>query len=113
MDHLGAADDVIALDHAGQVALEVEAHLRRVRPGPAQEGRRLKGAAAGAHACCAARKRGKRAQIVIDLEGNNARPLVRKLAGLPEYEDVFVSGRLPPQQVAGLHQVLEQLRHQL
>ena len=48
------------------------------------------GAAAGV--CCAARKRGKRAQIVIDLEGNNARPLVRKLASLPEYEDVFVSG---------------------
>ena len=48
------------------------------------------GAAAGV--CCAARKRGKKAQIVIDLEGNNARPLVRKLAGLPEYEDVFISG---------------------
>ena len=48
------------------------------------------GAAAGI--CCAARRRGKRAQIVIDLEGNNARPLVRKLASLPEYEDVFVSG---------------------
>ncbi len=49
------------------------------------------GAAAGI--CCAARKRGKKAQIVIDMEGNNARPLVRKLAGLPEYEDVFVSGQ--------------------
>mgnify|MGYP002508043211 CR=1 FL=1 len=36
------------------------------------------GAAAGI--CCAARRRGKRAQIVIDLEGNNARPLVRRLA---------------------------------
>ena len=49
------------------------------------------GAAAGI--CCAARKRGKRAQIVIDLEGNNARPLVRKLAGSPAYEDVFISGQ--------------------
>ena len=48
------------------------------------------GAAAGI--CCAARKRGKKAQIVIDMEGNNARPLVRKLRELPEYEDVFVSG---------------------
>ncbi len=48
------------------------------------------GAAAGI--CCAARKRGKKAQIVIDMEGNNARPLVRKLSELPEYEDVFVSG---------------------
>ena len=48
------------------------------------------GAAAGI--CCAARKRGKKAQIVIDMEGNNARPLVRKLRELPEYEDVFVTG---------------------
>jgi len=48
------------------------------------------GAAAGI--CCAARKRGKKAQIVIDLENNNARPLVRKLSQLPEYGDVFVSG---------------------
>ena len=48
------------------------------------------GASAGI--CCAARKRGKRAQIVIDLENNNARPLVRKLQELPEYRDVFISG---------------------
>ena len=48
------------------------------------------GASAGI--CCAARKRGKRVQIVIDLENNNARPLVRKLQELPEYKDVFVSG---------------------
>ena len=48
------------------------------------------GAAAGI--CCIARKRGKKAQIVIDLEGNNARPMVRKLSSLPEYEGVFVSG---------------------
>ena len=49
------------------------------------------GAAAGV--CCAARKKGKKAQIVIDLEGNNARPLVRKLREMPEYEGVFVSGQ--------------------
>ena len=48
------------------------------------------GAAAGI--CCIARKRGKKAQIVIDLEGNNARPMVRKLSALPEYEDAFISG---------------------
>ncbi|MBD5162999.1 MAG: DHH family phosphoesterase [Oscillibacter sp.] len=48
------------------------------------------GAAAGI--CCAARKKGKKAQIVIDMEGNNARPLVRKLQELPEYDGVFVSG---------------------
>ena len=48
------------------------------------------GAAAGI--CCAARKKGKKAQIVIDMEGNNARPLVRKLSELPEYEGVFISG---------------------
>jgi c-di-AMP phosphodiesterase-like protein len=48
------------------------------------------GAAAGI--CCAARKRGKKAQIVIDLDNNNARPLVRKLQALPEYADAFISG---------------------
>ena len=41
------------------------------------------GAAAGI--CCAARKRGKHAQIVIDLEGNNAQALVRHLADQAEY----------------------------
>ena len=48
------------------------------------------GASAGV--CCAARKRGKPVRIVIDLENNNARPLVRKLQELPEYKDVFISG---------------------
>ena len=42
--------------------------------------------------CCAARKRGKKAQIVIDLDNNNAQPLVRKLRAAPEYEGVFISG---------------------
>ncbi|MDE7242554.1 MAG: DHH family phosphoesterase [Oscillospiraceae bacterium] len=49
------------------------------------------GAAAGI--CCAARKRGKKAQIVIDLEGNNARPLVRKLGSAEEYDGIFISGQ--------------------
>ena len=48
------------------------------------------GAAAGL--CCVARKRGKRAQIVIDQDRNSAKPLLTKLKALPEYEDVFVSG---------------------
>ena len=48
------------------------------------------GAAAGI--CCAARKRGKKAQIVIDMENNNARPLIRKLNQAPEYSNVFISG---------------------
>ncbi|SFP64728.1 c-di-AMP phosphodiesterase, consists of a GGDEF-like and DHH domains [Oscillibacter sp. PC13] len=46
------------------------------------------GAAAGL--CCAARKRGKRAQIVIDLEKNAAGPILTKLQGLPEYENLFI-----------------------
>ncbi len=49
------------------------------------------GAAAGI--CCAVRKRGKKPQIVIDLEGNNARPLVRRLCAAEEYDDVFISGQ--------------------
>ena len=48
------------------------------------------GAAAGL--CCVARKRGKRAQIVINEEHNAAQALLQKLKALPEYENVFVSG---------------------
>ncbi|MHA5219959.1 DHH family phosphoesterase [Dysosmobacter sp. Phy] len=48
------------------------------------------GAAAGL--CCIARKRGKRAQVVIDLERNAAKPVLQKLRALPEYEDVFTTG---------------------
>ena len=48
------------------------------------------GAAAGL--CCAARKRGKRAQIVIDQDRNAAKSLLNKLKSLPEYDGVFVSG---------------------
>ena len=47
------------------------------------------GAAAGV--CCAARKLGRRAQIVIDLEKNAAQSVLAMLGELPEYEDVFVS----------------------
>lgn len=48
------------------------------------------GAAAGL--CCIARKRGKKAQVVIDLERNAAQPVLQKLRSLLEYEDVFVTG---------------------
>ena len=48
------------------------------------------GAAAGI--CCIARKRGKKAQIVIDMEDNVAKPILAKLAALPEYKDAFISG---------------------
>lgn len=48
------------------------------------------GAAAGI--CCAARKRGKKYFIVLDLENNSAQALVRKLQGEREYADVFISG---------------------
>ena len=48
------------------------------------------GAAAGI--CCAARKRGKRAQIVIDAEHNAAQAVLNKLNGLPEYNGVLISG---------------------
>lgn len=48
------------------------------------------GAAAGI--CCAARKRGKRAQIVIDAEHNAAQAVLNKLSGLPEYSGVLISG---------------------
>ena len=47
------------------------------------------GAAAGI--CCAARKQGKRAQIVIDRENTAAGPILEKLSALPEYAGVFVS----------------------
>ena len=48
------------------------------------------GAAAGV--CCIARKRGKKAQIVIDMDDNAAGPILKRLAALPEYKDAFISG---------------------
>ena len=48
------------------------------------------GAAVGL--CCIARKRGKKAQIVIDLERNASQQILDRLRALPEYEGVFVSG---------------------
>lgn len=48
------------------------------------------GAAAGI--CCIARKRGKKAKIVIDWEDNVSGPVLEKLSKLPEYKDTFISG---------------------
>lgn len=48
------------------------------------------GAAAGI--CAIARKRGKKAQIVIDLENNAVHPMLKKLQQLSEYAGIFVSG---------------------
>ena len=48
------------------------------------------GASAGI--CCIARKNKKKVRIVIDLDHNNANPLLRRLRALPEYEDIFITG---------------------
>ncbi len=47
------------------------------------------GAAVGV--CCVARKLGRRAQIVIDMEKNAAQSVLAELRNLPEYENVFVN----------------------
>lgn len=41
--------------------------------------------------CCIARQRGKKAQIVIDMNRNAAGQVLEKLKALPEYENVLVS----------------------
>ena len=48
------------------------------------------GAAVGI--CCAARKRGKQAQIVMDLEHNASEALLERVRSMPEYADTFISG---------------------
>lgn len=48
------------------------------------------GAAAGI--VCIARKRGKKAQIVIDLNDNSSEAVLSRLQKLPEYQDTFISG---------------------
>ena len=48
------------------------------------------GAAAGV--CAIARKRGKGARIVMDMENNSVHPMLRRLQKLPEYEGVFIGG---------------------
>ncbi len=48
------------------------------------------GAAAGV--CAMARKKGKIARIVLDMENNSVGPMLRKIRQLPEYKDVFIGG---------------------
>ena len=48
------------------------------------------GAAVGV--CCAARKRGKKAYIVMDPEKHSAGALLKRLKALPEYAGVFLNG---------------------
>ena len=49
------------------------------------------GAAVGI--CCLCRKKGKKANIVIDLENNAAKRLIDEVRAVPEYRDVFISGQ--------------------
>jgi len=49
------------------------------------------GAAVGI--CCLCRKKGKKANIVIDLENNSSKKLIDEICTVPEYRDVFISGQ--------------------
>ena len=49
------------------------------------------GAAMGV--CCLCRKKGKKANIVIDLENNAAKQLLKEAQAAPEYAGVFISGQ--------------------
>lgn len=49
------------------------------------------GAAVGV--CCLCRKKGKKANIVIDLEKNAAHKLIDEIRAEPQYRDVFISGQ--------------------
>ena len=43
--------------------------------------------------CCLCRKKGKKANIVIDLEVNAAKKLIEEIRQVPEYHDIFISGQ--------------------
>lgn len=49
------------------------------------------GAAVGI--CCLCRKKGKKANIVIDMEKNAAGRLIHEIQDVPQYRDVFISGQ--------------------
>ena len=49
------------------------------------------GAAIGINCLC--RKKGKKANIVIDLEHNAAKRLIDEIVEVPEYKDIFISGQ--------------------
>lgn len=42
--------------------------------------------------CCLCRKKGKKANIVIDLENNVSQRLIGEIQATPEYRDIFISG---------------------
>ena len=43
--------------------------------------------------CCLCRKKGKKANIVIDLENNASKRLIEEILQVPEYHDVFITGQ--------------------
>lgn len=43
--------------------------------------------------CCLCRKKGKKANIVIDLENNASKRLIDEILQVPEYQDIFISGQ--------------------
>jgi c-di-AMP phosphodiesterase-like protein len=43
--------------------------------------------------CCLCRKKGKKVNIVIDLENNAAKRLIEEIVEVPEYKDIFISGQ--------------------
>ena len=47
------------------------------------------GAAVGV--CCLCRKKGRKANIVIDLQNNSAKKLLDEIRAVPEYEDIFIT----------------------
>ncbi len=49
------------------------------------------GAAVGI--CCLCRKKGKKANIIIDLEKNASKKLIEEIQAQPEYKDIFISGQ--------------------
>lgn len=49
------------------------------------------GAAVGL--CCIARKRGKKARIVLDMSRNSANTLIKRMLSVPEYSDVFITAQ--------------------
>ena len=49
------------------------------------------GAAMGISCLC--RKKGKKANIVLDKENNSAKQLLKEILQVPEYKDVFISGQ--------------------
>ena len=43
--------------------------------------------------CCLCRKKGKKANIVIDLEHNASKKLIDEILRVPEYKNIFISGQ--------------------